>query len=77
MFEAPTTGATETSISATLNGSPVSSANLPFTSLDTDANYSAGSDALAWLPENMQSGTWVFSVQWSNGQVVNYTVTVQ
>ena len=77
VFAAPTTGATETSISATLDGNPVSSANLPFTSLDTDPNYTAGSDALAWLPENMASGTWVFGVQWSTGQVVNYTVTVQ
>ena len=76
VFAAPTPGATETSISATLNGSSVSSANLPFTSLDTDANYTSGSDALAWLPENMASGTWVFSIQWSNGQVVNYTVIV-
>ncbi len=76
VFVAPTAGATEVAIAATLDGNPVSAANLPFTSLDTDANYTSGSDALAWLPENMASGTWVFSIQWSNGQVVNYTVIV-
>lgn len=76
VFAAPSAGLTETSFTATLNGNSVSNADLPFTSLNTDSNYNSASDALAWLPENMATGNWVFTVTWSDGMVRTYNVDV-
>gem|GEM_PF-2809911 len=71
VFETPSQGVTETSVSVV---APSGVTGGYPTSLTDDSNYST--EELIWLPNDMQTGTYTYTVQWSDGSSNTYTVVV-
>lgn len=71
VFEAPSQGVTATNVSVTAPSGVT--AGYP-TSLTEDPNYST--EELIWLPNSMPTGSYTYTVQWSDGSSNTYTVVV-